>query len=173
MNKKPPFIISFIAVSDSGKTTLILKLLPELKRKGFKVATAKHCPKGFDLDIQGKDSQRFTSAGAQGTFLSSGKNEAVIRPKSDSCSLKDKLYNFFQDFDIVLTEGYSDEEGINKIQIIRKDIGGNLLNSDDIIAYVSDMNLDTNKPIFKPNDIIGIVTFIENLIKNQNAGVFR
>jgi len=118
MNKHGPCILSIIGVSDSGKTTLILKILPELRKKGMKVAVAKHCPRGFDLDVKGKDSWRFSHAGGEGIYLSSGKDEAVIRPKNESVRLKEKLKTLFPDFDIVLLEGYSDEQGINKIQII-------------------------------------------------------
>ena len=67
----------------------------------------------------------------------------------------------FSDFDIVLLEGYSDEQEINKIQIIRKKIDGHILDSQDILAYISDMSIDTDKPIFAPDNISAIVSFIE------------
>ena len=47
-----PLILSVVGKSDSGKTTLILKLLPELKKRRYRIAVAKHCPHGFDLDIE-------------------------------------------------------------------------------------------------------------------------
>ncbi|MFH1848327.1 MAG: molybdopterin-guanine dinucleotide biosynthesis protein B [Candidatus Omnitrophota bacterium] len=159
--RKEPLVLSIIGRSDSGKTTLIQKILPKLKEKGYKIAVAKHCPRGFDLDVEGKDSWRFTKAGAEGTFLSSPGKLALIRAKDESQSLKSVLKDYFTDFDIVLTEGYSDDGGINKIQIARKEIGGDIVISDEIIAYVSDMDIDTDKPIYDPNDIEGIISFIE------------
>ena len=158
-----PVVISIIGKPDSGKTTLILKLLPELKKKGYRTAVAKHCPCGFDLDIEGKDSWRFTQAGGVGTFLSSSDKIALLRPGGKSSSLKERLKSYFSDFDIVLMEGYSEETGINKIQIIRNGIGGGLLSSDEIIAYVSDMHLDTDKPVYRPDDVPGMISFVENL----------
>ena len=117
MNNRKPLVLAMIGKSDSGKTTLILKLLPELKRRGEKVAVAKHCPCGFDLDIEGKDSWKFTKAGGEGIFLSSGDGEAVLRSRGSSYGIKEKLQNYFSDFDIVLMEGYNNESDIKKIQI--------------------------------------------------------
>ncbi len=63
-------------------------------------------------------------------------------------------------------EGYNNETEIKKIQIIRRVVGGQQDFSDDIVAYISDMSLNTNKPIYAPDDIAGIVSFIETLRKN-------
>jgi len=162
--KNKPVFLSIIGKSDSGKTTLILKLLPELRNRGHKVAVAKHCPCGFDLDVKGKDSWKFTHAGSEGTYLSCEDSEAIIRPKESSLPLKDKLRNYFFDFDIVLMEGYTDESGINKMQIIRKGVGGDILTSQDVLAYISDLPLEVAKPIYDPNDISGILFFLEKQI---------
>lgn len=158
-----PCVLSIIGESDSGKTTLILRLLPELKNRGYRVAVAKHCPRGFDLDIEGKDSWRFARAGGEGIYLSSAKREAILRPRDGLFSIQEKLQSHFSDFDIVLMEGYNEEPGIKKMQILRRDIGKNPLTSNEIIAYISDMPLSTSKPTYKPDDILGIVTFIESL----------
>jgi molybdopterin-guanine dinucleotide biosynthesis protein B len=159
--KTRPFILSIIGRPDSGKTTLILKLLREFKKLGNRVAVSKHCPHGFDLDIEGKDSWRFSQAGSEGIFLTSAEEIALIRPKEPVLNLKNKLEDYFSDFDIVLMEGYNDEIGIKKIQIIRSCIGGDQDNSSDTIAYISDMSLDTDKPIYRPDDIEAIGSFIE------------
>lgn len=47
-------ILSFVGRSRSGKTTLIERVIPELVRAGYKVATVKHAGHGFDLDTEGK-----------------------------------------------------------------------------------------------------------------------
>ena len=57
--------ISFVAAgSNSGKTTLIEKLIPLLKVRGLAVGVLKHASKGFDPERPGKDSWRFREAGA-------------------------------------------------------------------------------------------------------------
>lgn len=163
MNKDRPLIVSIVGKSDSGKTTLILKLLPELKRRGKRIAVAKHCPCGFDLDVKGKDSWKFTQAGGEGTFLSSQETIALLRPREGLSNLKERLQNYFSDFDLVLMEGYNNEAGINKIQIIRSGIGEVDSPLDEIIAYISDMSLDKDKPVYHPDDISAIASFIETL----------
>jgi molybdopterin-guanine dinucleotide biosynthesis protein MobB len=49
-------IISIVGKSDAGKTTLIEKLVVELKRRGYRVATIKHDAHQFEIDHPGKDS---------------------------------------------------------------------------------------------------------------------
>jgi molybdopterin-guanine dinucleotide biosynthesis protein B len=163
MDKNIPLILSVIGKPDSGKTTLILKLIPELKRKGYKVAVAKHCPRGFDLDVEGKDSWKFTQEGAEGTFLSSEEKIAVIKPKGKKLNIKERLQDYFSDFDIVLMEGYNNESGIEKIQIIRSLVVSKVICPEEIVAYISDMPLNTDKPVYKPDDIPGIISFIESV----------
>jgi len=167
MDKDKPFILSFVGASDSGKTTLILKLLPGLKAKGYRVAVAKHCPCGFDLDQPGKDSWQFTQAGSTAVFLSSPTREAMIRPQKEGVSLELKLKDYFSDFDIVLTEGYNNEPFVKKIQVVRKGIEASLLDSEDIIAYISDRELNTDKLVLSLNDVSGIILFIENIVKKE------
>jgi len=165
MDKNTPLILSIIGEPDSGKTRLILKLLPELKRKGHRVAVAKHCPHGFDLDIEGKDSYRFSQAGGEGIFLSSNENIALLRPGGALFNLKEKMQDYFSDFDIVLMEGYNNLSGIRKMQVIRSSTGQKALSYDEIIVYISDVALNTDRPVYNPDDISGIVSFIESLKK--------
>lgn len=162
-----PLILSIVGRSDSGKTTLILKLLPHLKAKGYKVAVAKHCPCGFDLDVEGKDSWRFTKAGGEGTFLTSKESIALIRPRKDTPDIEKRIMDYFSDFDIVLMEGYNNETGTKKIEIIRKGIGRMDSAVDNVIAYVSDMKVDAERPVYEPHDASGIISFIEGLIKQE------
>jgi len=60
-------LVSIIGTSGSGKTTLIEKLLPELSRRGYKVATIKHAEE-IDL-VPGKDSDRHLKAGSNLTVV--------------------------------------------------------------------------------------------------------
>ena len=157
-----PFLLSIVGKPDSGKTTFILKLLPELEKKGYKVAVAKHCPHGFDLDHRGKDSWRFAKAGGKGIFLTSDKTLALLRPREGTVDIKGALQDYFSDFDIVLMEGYNNEPGIKRIEIIRRGIGKMGSNPDEIIAYISDMEVEVDKPVYEINDLSKIVDAIED-----------
>jgi molybdopterin-guanine dinucleotide biosynthesis protein B len=158
-----PYILSIVGKSDSGKTTLILKLLPELKKRGYRVAVAKHCPCGFDLDVEGKDSWKFTQAGGEGVFLTSPGSVALLRTEQSPPNIKEKLRDYFSDFDIVLMEGYNNVSGIRRIVIIRKGIGRMDSGPDNVVAYVSDMNIDTEKRVFSLDDVPAIADFVEGL----------
>ena len=59
-----PPIISIVGNSNSGKTTLIEKLIPELKKRGYRVGVIKHAHHGFNIDKKGKDSWRHKVEGA-------------------------------------------------------------------------------------------------------------
>jgi molybdopterin-guanine dinucleotide biosynthesis protein B len=162
-----PLLIAIVGKSDSGKTTLILKLLPELERRGYRVAVAKHCPCGFDLDREGKDSWRFTQAGGRGTFLTSGEALALIRPREETVTITERLLRDFSDFDMVLMEGYHEVAALRKIVIIRDGIGPMEALAENVIAYLTDTELSTDKPVLDLNDTAAIVSFIETL-KNRN-----
>lgn len=98
-------IVSIVGKSDSGKTTLIEKLIPELNRKGYRVATVKHDVHGFEVDREGKDSWRHRRAGSYSTVLSSPRQLAIIRDMDHDASLEEIRDRFIRDVDIIITEG--------------------------------------------------------------------
>ena len=124
---------------------------------------AKHCPCGFDLDVEGKDSWKFTQAGGEGVFLTSPESVALLRTEQSPPDIKERLQKYFSDFDIVLTEGYNNVSGIRRIEIVRKGIGRMDSSPDDVVAYVSDMDIDTGRKVFSPDDIPAIADFVEGL----------
>lgn len=110
-------IISIIGKSKSGKTTLIEKLIPELKSRGLRVGTVKHAHHGFEIDHPGKDSYRHREAGAEIVALSSKDKIAIQRIIQKETSLNEIIQSYFPDeLDIVLVEGYKSEQGF-KIEV--------------------------------------------------------
>ena len=65
-----PPIVSIVGKSDSGKTTLLEKLVAAIRSRGYRVGTIKHDTHGFDIDHEGKDSWRHKKAGARTVVLS-------------------------------------------------------------------------------------------------------
>ncbi|MFH1091248.1 MAG: molybdopterin-guanine dinucleotide biosynthesis protein B, partial [Pseudomonadota bacterium] len=104
-NNHPVPLVCIVGRSDSGKTTFIEKLVPELTKLGLSVGTIKHDVHGFDIDRPGKDSWRHKQAGARQTLISSPTKLALIRDTDHDYSL-DELTPYFNGLDIVLTEGY-------------------------------------------------------------------
>ncbi len=73
-------VVSIVGKSKSGKTTVIEKLVQELKSRGYRVATIKNIPQGVDFDEPGKDSWRHIQAGSEVTAVSSPDKIVLIKP---------------------------------------------------------------------------------------------
>lgn len=111
-------IISIVGHSDSGKTTLIERLVPELVRRGYQVGTVKHDVHGFDIDHPGKDSYRHFQSGTMATVISSPAKVAMVRKVSRELRLDEIVHRYLADVDLVLTEGYKQENKL-KIELVR------------------------------------------------------
>ncbi len=161
-------IIAIVGRSDSGKTTLITKLLPELKRRGLRVGVAKHCPHGFDLDRPGKDSWNFSQAGADGIFLISPGQIGLIREFDQSTPLDLLLERYFSGFDLVILEGLGREGGVRKVEMVRRGVSEGLESApEELVACVTDMELKAPCPVFRPDEIEAIASFLEDLTKAE------
>ena len=62
-------IFGIIGWKNSGKTTLMARLLEEFTRRGHSVSALKHAHHSFDIDHPGRDSYRFREAGARQVAL--------------------------------------------------------------------------------------------------------
>lgn len=116
--KKEPFILAVSGVKNSGKTTLITKLLPILTEKGLKVAVIKHDGHEFEADVPGTDSYRHMAAGAYGTAVFS-KSKYMVVKKQPSVTAE-QLMGFFPEADIILLEGFK-HSAFPKLEIIRRE----------------------------------------------------
>ena len=165
MNRLSPLVVSVVGNSGAGKTTLIERLLRELSGRNYRVAAVKHCPRGFDLDVAGKDSWRFTQAGASGVFLTSPGRVGLIEDMEPVPGLKTIAERYFPNFDVVFGEGFSEEKDVAKIVVLRKGISHYVQSpTDDILAVVGDFEIKADKPVFNPEDVSGIADFIEQLL---------
>jgi molybdopterin-guanine dinucleotide biosynthesis protein B len=155
-------IVSIVGKSDSGKTTLIEKLVPELTRRGYRVATVKHDVHGFEVDREGKDSWRHKQAGAHTVVISSPKKVALIRDVEKDLTLEEIREKLIQDVDLILSEGYK-KDVQPKIEIFRTEKHKELLctKEDNLIAIVSDKKFRVGVPCLFLDDIRGVADFIE------------
>ncbi|MFA4915679.1 MAG: molybdopterin-guanine dinucleotide biosynthesis protein B [Syntrophales bacterium] len=155
-------IVSIIGRSKTGKTTLMEKLIPELVRRGYHVATIKHDVHGFVIDQEGKDSWRHKKAGARTTIISSPWKVAVIEDVERDYELAELRDRYVRDVDVILSEGYKGNPH-PKIEVFREALGTDLLccKSDNLIAIASDKHLETGVPCLDINDATGLVDLIE------------
>jgi molybdopterin-guanine dinucleotide biosynthesis adapter protein len=125
--------------SGAGKTTLIVRLIPELSRRGLTVSTLKHAHHGFDVDRPGKDSYEHRAAGAHEVLVASANRLALMRELrgAPEPSLAD-LLRLLEPVDLVLIEGFK-RDPVPKIEVHREANGKPLLPADqNIVALVSD-----------------------------------
>lgn len=155
-------IISIVGKSNSGKTTLIEKLIPLLKARGYRICTIKHDTHGFDIDREGKDTWRHAKAGAQGVIISSPFKIAMIKQVERERSLDELAELFGQEADLILTEGF--KRGPKpKIEVSRSDVHSELIcdDHDNLVAIASDRRWDRGVPCFDINDAEALAEFIE------------
>ncbi len=163
-------IVSIVGKSDSGKTTLIEKLIPELVRRGYRVATVKHDIHGFDVDREGKDSWRHKKAGSHTVVISSPMKVAVIRDVDHDADLPELRDQYIRDVDIILTEGFKRNKQ-PKIEVSRKELYRELLCTpeDNLLAIASNQSFDVGVPCYGLDDAPGLVDLIEEkILKGKN-----
>ncbi|MCR5388049.1 MAG: molybdopterin-guanine dinucleotide biosynthesis protein B [Lachnospiraceae bacterium] len=113
---KRPAVIAITGIKNSGKTTLITKLLPILSEKGYKTAVVKHDGHNFDPDVPGTDSYKYRMAGAYSSAVYSSGLFMIIKEQEVSESY---LIDQLADADIVLLEGFKTSH-YPKIEVIRE-----------------------------------------------------
>lgn len=165
-------IVSIVGKSNSGKTTLIEKLIPILKRRGYRVATIKHDVHGFEMDREGKDTYRHFHCGADGVLISSPRKMALIKRVEREATLEELTSRFYSDMDIVLTEGFKSLDK-PKIEVFRSEVHEKPLCTaeDNRIALASDTPIEVDCLRFDINDADAISDFIEErFLKPAKSG---
>lgn len=163
-------VLCFVGASNSGKTTLIEKVIRLLTERGYKIATVKHTHKGFDMDAEGKDSWRHRSAGAKTVILSAPTQFLVVSETDHELTIEDIVERFVRDIDILIVEGFK-RDRYPKIEVHRGGVSGEVrsLNDPSVIAIASDDSHNVHIPGFDINDAEGISIFIEKKILKQGG----
>ncbi|MHB8138444.1 MAG: molybdopterin-guanine dinucleotide biosynthesis protein B [Deltaproteobacteria bacterium HGW-Deltaproteobacteria-1] len=156
-------IVSIVGKSNSGKTTLLEKIIADLVGRGYRVATIKHNRHGFNIDHEGKDSYRHKQAGAHTTVVSSPHQIAIIQDVDRDQTFAEIRDNYIREADIILTEGFKVND-YPKIEVFRSELKRELISKkeDGLIAVASDVKLAVDVPCLDINDAKAIADFIEN-----------
>jgi len=176
MNKKNVInydkpLLGFAAFSGTGKTTLLVQLIPELKKRGLRVAVVKHAHHNFDVDKPGKDSYELRKAGAAPMLISSSKRTVIMI--DNEIEEEPELQNLLSHIpansvDMVLVEGFK-QWPFSKIELHRASTGKPLMypEDDNIIAIAHDQLsnnpfTDTELPQLDLNNVQSIADFVVN-----------
>lgn len=155
-------IYGVIGWKNSGKTTLIERLVADIVSRGFSVSTIKHAHHTFDVDQSGKDSYRHRVAGASEVLLTSSKRFALMHEIRDFKEpLLAALLIKLAPVDVVLVEGYKSDNH-PKIEAHRRETGKPLIATKDktVRAIATNAKLDFDLPVFGLDDTQEITEFI-------------
>jgi len=172
-----PAIINLVAAqSKTGKTSIIEKLLPELKKRGLRVAALKGNLDHYDLDLPGKDSWRFARAGADiagfttpDSFILTG----AVNNRDEFNGSIEAVANLLKDFDLIIIEG-NKKSKYPKIEVVRKLNGDKPepLLPENTVAVITDVdNLNLALPSIALENTVGLADFICKFIGYAEPGV--
>jgi len=155
-------LISIVGHSGAGKTTLIEQLVRTASRCGLSVATIKHAHHQVTLDTPGKDSWRYTQAGAEKSLLvTQGGVQLISRPLPNQTPAM-LAQQFLGDAALVFAEGFSHAPG-PKIEVLRRACSTQPRCSPEqgLSALVTDVaEACPQVPHFPLDDIEGLLAFI-------------
>lgn len=155
---KTPPILQFVGYSNSGKTTLLCKVIAALSARGIRVGTIKHDAHTFEVDKPGKDTSRHREAGAHVVSITSAEKTAIMIQEHRSI---EQLLPYYSEVDLVLIEGYKFAP-YPKFVVLREISHVNLL--DDVTAVEAVVAWDgiSAEPYecYDINDVEGIVSHI-------------
>lgn len=157
--------VSFIGRSNSGKTTLLEKVISELKSRGLRVGVIKHSPHGFDIDHEGKDSWRLVEAGGAIVGVSSPNRLALIENVDKERDLTQLQELFKGKVDLLLIEGYKASDTPKIVVVARaEDNREGLTYRGETLAVVSPESSLFGIPEFSSAEVFRIVNLLVNLM---------
>ncbi len=159
-------VVGFCGPSGVGKTTLVERVIAELKGRGQRVSVIKHAHKRFDIDHEGKDSWRHRQAGAFEVMIASGQRLAKLREyEVEGQPTVHQLIAEMVPCDWILVEGFKDAD-IAKIEVWRAELGQRVLYPDDpfVLAIATDAPDDlpepTGRPVFDMSAASAVASFL-------------
>jgi len=165
-------VVGFAGYSGAGKTTLVERLVLELRHRGLRVSVVKHAHHSFDVDQPGKDSYRHREAGAFEVVVASNRRLVLQRQfeREADLSVHHLIAELYDGVDWVLVEGFK-ESDVLKVEIWRASANRPARYPDDdfVVAIATDsadaLPQATLRPVLDLNDPHAVA---EWLIHNQD-----
>ena len=152
-------LLAICGRKNAGKTALIERLIPLLRREQLYVGVLKHDGHLFEADTPGTDSHRFLSAGSDAVAVYDA--EKINFTKRGAVSLVE-IARLFEGMDLILVEGWK-HASCPKLEIVRRDVSDEpVSNSENRLAFVSDCLSPSEGIVLHPDDIERIAQFVFN-----------
>jgi len=157
--------VHVVGRQNHGKTTLIVALVGEFRRRGIRVGTIKHSRHTHELDTPGKDSYQHRQAGGEPAAVVTRNLIGVFLPRPDAC-VYERLATLYADCEIVIVEGDIEAPGV-KIEVWRAAVGSTCLAAErsDIVAVVSDDGPLVRVPVWPRHDIVRLADHVWTLAR--------
>jgi molybdopterin-guanine dinucleotide biosynthesis protein B len=132
-----------------GKTTLVERLLPEFKNRGYRVGSIKYTTDDHVFDTPGKDSFRHAQAGAESTLILSPHKIAFFSDRQGEENTNKLLEFLFEGYDLIIGEGFKDSP-YPKIEVMdaSRDQTPLCTYQNNLKAIVCDGKVDASVPVF-------------------------
>lgn len=169
---KAPPALSIIGWSGVGKTTLVERLVPELRSRGLRVGVVKHSSDQHPLHRTGSDTARFEQSGAALVAFATPAGVQLSVKEEPEQALLPLLERFGDRVDLVLVEGWKDGP-LPKLEVWREGHGPLLASThSDVLAVVTDApRLPEGSPEglqrFGTAELQGLAVFITRLAREQ------
>lgn len=155
--KKDNNIIAISGQKNSGKTTLICRLIPYLKKNFNNIGIIKHDGHDYEIDHVGTDTYKYRLAGANNIGIISEYKSCILKYESSNFQ---ELLKTMSGCDLIILEGFKDSD-YKKIEVYRKENNKSLVCSKNVIAIVTDyMDIETKYTKIGINSIEKIASCI-------------
>lgn len=163
--------VCILGRSGTGKTTFIERLLPELKRRGYRVAVVKHSEQNVEWDQPGKDTWRLAKAGSDVVVLCTPQRVMANTLTGKALSVTESLRFAGPGYDLIIVEGFHENQ-LPKIEVHRKELGRELISDKhSLMAAVTDERLDITAPQFSWDDASGVADLIVRKLLSSGGDI--
>ncbi|MDR2725432.1 MAG: molybdopterin-guanine dinucleotide biosynthesis protein B, partial [Candidatus Adiutrix sp.] len=163
-----PAVLAVSGVKNSGKTTLIERLIPRLSERGFRCGVIKHDGHDFSPDVEGTDTHRLMTAGAAGVGIFSEARSMLVRVGGGVD--EKELAGHLGGLDLIFLEGFK-HSGHPKIEVVRQAVStAPVCAPETLLALATDLPIRLGGvPVCHPDDITRLGELVESHIRKTTG----
>lgn len=164
--------IGIVGWKNSGKTTLIARLIPRVRELGLSVSTIKHVHHDVDLDTPGKDTYVHREAGAVDVVMFSEARWAILHERRDERSRPVDLGDLMRRLspvDLVIVEGFK-HFSMPRIEVRSDPQAPPIRRPDDldVFAVVTDGMVEPGVASFKRDEVDALAGFVCDFVESRS-----